>query len=84
MPLMPMTIIPIIDTDVRRALSHEHINNRGISAAPLSPAALPFLEEIARSVRRKRQDDISEILYICLRLCIYPIIVKITAFIVVF
>lgn len=66
--------------DVKAALSHEVCTVEDFEAL-LSPAALPYLEEMAQEHKRKRE-NILEILFICLRLYILRIIVKITVFIV--
>ena len=61
------------DTDVRRALLHETCTVDDFQAL-LSPAALPYLQNM-------RQAGILAIPSICLRHCILPITVRITAYI---
>ena len=65
--------------DVRAALMHENCSVEDFKAL-LSPAALPFLEQMAQRARQERHAGILEILSICLHLCIFQIIVKITAY----
>ncbi len=64
--------------DVKQAIAHSSRTPEDF-AALLSPAALPFIEEIARQ-RRLRQENILETASICSHRSILRIIVKIIAF----
>ena len=66
--------------DVRAALEHETCTVEDFKAL-LSPAAQPFLEEMAQ--RARAETSISEIRCIFLPLCILPITARITVSIVV-
>ena len=67
--------------DVRTALDHETCSVEDFKAL-LSPAAEPFLEEMAQKARMETANT-SVIRFICLPHCILPIIVRTTVFTVV-
>ena len=65
--------------DVLEALKHDNITPEDFKAL-LSPAALPLLEQIAQ---KAQLESILVIQFICLHLCILPIIAITTVFTVV-
>lgn len=65
--------------DVRAALDHETCSVEDFKAL-LSPAAEPFLEEMAQKARAWRQASTLAILFTYLPLCTLPITAKTTAF----
>lgn len=67
--------------DVQTALSHDHITPEDFRAL-LSPAALPFLEQIAQKAQKTTKRFLV-ILSICLHQYILPITAKIIVSIVV-
>ncbi len=75
-----LSILPISTAakDVKAALEHEHLHVEDFKAL-LSPAAEPFLEQMAQKARLETR-SISATRYTCLRRCILPITVRITAY----
>ena len=75
-----MTMSSYTAADVRRALQRRSRVTPEDFQALLSPAALPFLEEIAQAAQRGDQKALRQQRLICLRRCTLPTTVKTTAF----
>ena len=65
--------------DVKRALAHTERTPQDFQAL-LSPAALPFLEEIAQAARKETKAHFGNSVYMLAHRSILPTTVKITAF----